>query len=469
MFDNVFFVVLILNGTGLFSFLAPQFGTEISQVSLVLLVLNLLYLASKPRYSAAVALRNGMGGWLFMLLVWPLLTVLYAPSLQIREIGLQLYYVSLLYGTIVYTMANGLPSMHRMLGVSLAVTILGLALSMTAPQYFEAVSELAGANVLKEGRACGFLLQPNSLANAIGFLFIGWFALWRRRKPVVEVGIILGFLLAVLLTGSRTGILMAVIITAFILLPSSKKAVASGVSLLRAGLLIGCLASGIVGMKYYLSHIGYVDVRRQDLVNRMETMLSFKLSDDGNISDDGSIRWRLAAQQVYWSLFRERPFFGHGFGSNVYYHDNGPIFLAAHSQALTCAMEYGALYPFVFGVLMLQLYRKRVHCMHGKLHANSIGQFVFVMLFLFPINGNLFGNRTFYVVWGMFLAAAYYPEYVFRHEQRNEQPEGVLMRPVSAAPRAESERWRSAARPSIPTATARTSRSRALSTECRGG
>ena len=47
MLDKLFFIFLILNATGLFRFLAPQFGVEIGQVSLVLLIFNFLYILAK--------------------------------------------------------------------------------------------------------------------------------------------------------------------------------------------------------------------------------------------------------------------------------------------------------------------------------------------------------------------------------------------------------------------------------------
>ncbi|RKY23907.1 MAG: hypothetical protein DRP83_08475, partial [Planctomycetota bacterium] len=142
MIDKLFFVVLILNATGLFRFIAPQVGVSIGQVSLVLLVLNIFYLVAKIRYSKPLFLRVGMGGWLFVLLLWPLLTLLYAPSFDVREIGLLLYYFSLFFGSVVYTVSNGLGAMRRVMFVSLIVTIVGMPLSMMAPQYFEAVGAL---------------------------------------------------------------------------------------------------------------------------------------------------------------------------------------------------------------------------------------------------------------------------------------------------------------------------------------
>jgi len=147
-------------------------------------------------------------------------------------------------------------------------------------------------------------------------------------------------------------------------------------------------------------------------------MLSFKLSADGIMADTGSVQPRLNAQAVYWSLVYEKPLFGHGFSSETYYKENHSITTSAHSTALTSAMEYGILYPVVFVLFMIQLYLNRNRARVDVLYqTNSIFQFVFILFFLFMINGGLFDNRTFYVVWGMFFATVNYPRYIFSYNK----------------------------------------------------
>jgi len=429
MIDRLFFIVLVLNATGLFRFLAPQLDVSIAQVSLALLMINVLYLFVKLKYTGELFFRRGMAGWLFVLLLWPLCTLFYAPSFEAREVGLQLYFFLLFFGTIVYTASNGLPAMHRVLNASIVVTVIGLVLSMLAPQYFTAVAELATAKVDKEGRACGFLLQPNSLAITLTLLFIGWFALWEHKSMLLQVAVVLGFLLLMLLTGSRTGMLVALIVVTCILAPSWRQKLPSGKYLLTAGAMIVCLAGGVVGIRHYLLHTINDDVYREDLINRMQNMLSFRLSDEASIKNDGSIQDRLEAQAAYWALIKKKPFLGHGLGSDAYYQETGYLFLSAHSQALTCAMECGLLYPIVCCLLVVQLYRKRSRRdVERILQTNSIGQFVPVIIFLFIINGGLFDSRAFYVILGMFFAAVCCPLYVFSYDETTGRINGVLTR-----------------------------------------
>jgi O-antigen ligase len=428
MIDKIYFVILVLNVTGLFGFIAPQLGVTIGQVSLALLVLNILYLLFMVRYSTMVLLKVGMIEWLFVLLIWPLITAFYAPSFEIREIGLQLYYFTLFYGAIVYTVANGLPSMHRLMTVSLVLTIFGMGLNLINPQYFEVVSDMAEAKVLKQARVCGFILQPNQLAVCINLMFIGWFSLRKWKNAWLEMIVIIMFLLAVLLTGSRTGMLLAVIVVIFVLLPirKNRKWVINKRYLMKLGTLMLALVAGIVAMKFYLAQINYTDKKEDELINRMELMLDFKLSDEDNIKDIENVQARVDAQAFYWLLFKERPLFGHGFGAEAYYKEIGYIFLSAHSDALTFAVEYGVFYPVVFILLLLSIYFKRNRRdIEGVFDTNTIGQFVAVMI---PVTliASIRDTRTSYVVWGMVSAMIYCPKGIFRYDKCTHKISGVL-------------------------------------------
>jgi O-antigen ligase len=299
-------------------------------------------------------------------------------------------------------------------------------LNLVAPQYFEAVSYIAGAEVLKEGRVCGFILQPNQLALSLEFMFIAWFMLWGRKRIWLEAAAILLFMLLILLTGSRTGMVSAAIIIIFILMPERR--VISRRYLMKLGTLMFALVAGIVVMKFYLAQINYTDVQEDDLINRMELMLNFKLSNEDNITNIGSVQNRMDAQAFYWSLFKERPLFGYGFGAEAYYKETGNIFLSAHSDALKNAMEYGFMYPAAFCLLLVLLYRRKSRReIESFFKVNSVGQFAFLTILLFSM-GSIMDTRTFYVILGMFFAVVYCPKSVFCYDTDTLQITRILSR-----------------------------------------
>ncbi|MFP4501373.1 MAG: glycosyltransferase [Candidatus Hydrogenedentota bacterium] len=412
MLDKLFVIVLFLNATSLFRFVAPQLGVSIGLVSIALLLFTVFYLVVKLRYTLPVFLRSGMGGWLLVLLVWPLLTVVYAPTAQPRELGLLFYYFTLFLGTVVYAAANGVPALRRLFALSLVVSLAGMALSVVLPSYFETVAALGEARTHYQGRAFGFFMQPNRLAQSILLLFIGWFALWRRKNTVLEVLIILGFLGVMFLTGSRTAIGLAGITAALIIGYSWRAQILRARYVLRITLLVLCVAVGVAGARLYLSTLD--DGPGFGLFKRMDTMLSLEFLDTQELVEDRSVQERLETQRVYLALIRERPVLGRGFGADVAMQEDGRIFLSAHSRALTSAMEYGVVYPLAFVLLLVSLYfrrgRRTAHDMFGT---NTVTQFVTVLLIMFVMSGGILDFRAFYIVLGLVYAAVSCPNEVF--------------------------------------------------------
>ena len=144
MFDNLFFVLLVLNATGLFRFVAlVSADVDISQLTMLLWLFNVAYVIARAQYLAPYL--RALSPWFLLLVLWPLATVFYAPALELREVGLAFYYFLLFTGTVLYGAANGWGAVHRVLGVSLAISLFGLILSMIAPEYFRGAATLAGA------------------------------------------------------------------------------------------------------------------------------------------------------------------------------------------------------------------------------------------------------------------------------------------------------------------------------------
>ncbi len=427
MMDKLFFIVLVLNLTGLFRFLAPQFGVSIGQVSMVLLWINIFYLMTKSRYLTSIIFRGDLRMWLLYLFIWPLITIIYAPLFEIRDIGLLLYYVSLFFGTIVFTAINGLPTMSRLISISILITIFGLLLSMVAPQLFETVAEISNGRSYEQGRAIGFFMQPNSLAVSFCMLFIGWFALRRQKKVLLNV-ILVTFLFFILLTGSRTGMLLAIVVVISIKTYGwrRRKNLLNASSFFKMGVLIICLVGGIIFIRSFLSSYSNTSIGKEGLITRMQTMLSFKLSDE-SIMEDTSVQERRLAQSIYLLRVAEKPLLGHGFGSDLFYKNSGAFTKSSHSSALSSAFEYGVLYPIVFYILLILFYKRRCRQDVEKiLQSNFISQFVLILSFLFIFNGGLFDSRTFYVIFGTFFSLIYYPQYIFAFNSDIGRFDGVL-------------------------------------------
>lgn len=404
MFDKLFFVLLVLNATGLFQFVAPQIGVDIRTVSISLLVLQVGYLLVRKRDVRRLLREPGMQDWLILLVFWPLATVLYAPTLEVREVGLQVYYASLFTGAVVYARANGLSALHRVMGMSLLVTVFGLVLSMVAPSCFEAVARLANARTQYGERAFGFFMQPNQAGMGLILLFLGWYSLWRDKDSLWDVPALILFLVAVLFTGSRTCAVIAAAVcgmTVFDAWRRGRREDRKGFRLVyvKACLLAVCLAFGLAGLNQYAT------ATEGGLYHRLRLLTSLQLTENG-ILDDNSVRQRLAAQKVYWSLIETKPVLGHGLGAEAYYSENGPIWLSAHSTLLSTWLEFGIAWPLVFYLLLYRLYRSRDRmAAERRFGTNAVFMFVLILSLHFAFNHGMVESRVFYVVLAYFFAA----------------------------------------------------------------
>ena len=418
MLDRLFFIALVLNASGLFRFVAPQLGVTIGHVSMVLLALNCLYLFVKVRMAGPILLRGAMGRWTLLLWIWPIATIVYAPSFELREVGLHLYYFTLFFSTVVFTRVNGLPAIHRMLTISLIITVIGMPLSMMAPQYFEAVAALADAKSEEMGRPIGFFMQPNRLAISLSLMFIAWYALKPNKSAVKEVVAIVCFLGLELLTGSRAGMLVGLGIVALMIVFNWPERFARGRLLYTGGLLLVCLVVGIVGLRIYLAAVADVGNRREgDLIDRMDSIVSFRFSLEGNLAEDESLEERVETQAHYIGLVLEHPLLGHGFGANAHYLETGSIWLSAHSEALSRAFDYGVIYPVFLYLAVASLYRKRGRReLELALGTNAVAQFAAAFAVLFAYS-SVMEVRVTYIVLGIVYAAVQYPRQLFAYDE----------------------------------------------------
>ncbi|MCF8095113.1 MAG: O-antigen ligase family protein [Desulfobacteraceae bacterium] len=415
--DKFFFIFLILNATGLFRFIAPVLGVRIKYVSLAILLFNCLYLVARSKHVFPFLLH----GWrtpllAFMLLIWPFLTILYAPAFDLREVGLQLYFFTLFTATVIYIRLNGLTAMYHMLTLSLVITVIGMSLSMMAPQLFEPVANLANTRAVQQGRPIGFFMQPNRLVLSLCLLFVAWFALSPRKTVIKETAAVIVFLGLVLLTGSRAGVLVGAGIVSILLFHNWPKRILQGRLIITGTLVVVCVAIGVIGLRIYLTSISGEAVRYSnfDLLARIESIASFKFVQGDNITDDKSLKQRFSAQAKYMEYICQKPILGYGFHSSLYYRKKEERFsLSAHSQALTYAFEYGVFYPAVLFFLMASFYWKRGRrFIQHNLNTNCISQFVAVILVLF-VYTSVMEHRVFYIVLGLFWAILQYQKPLF--------------------------------------------------------
>ncbi|MCB7130475.1 MAG: O-antigen ligase family protein, partial [Candidatus Brocadiales bacterium] len=263
-------------------------------------------------------------------------------------------------------------------------------------------------------------------------LFIGWLALARRDTILLEPIIILAFLGSELLTGSRTGIVLGVVIVGIHLVYQWREKLFRSRKVrnlsARLAVLVVCVFFGLMGMKFFVEIYGtHIDRNPGDLIDRMNTLLELNLSGREDLEQDTSFQRRISAQRVYWRLIKDKPLVGHGFGTEALYLRHGVIHLTSHSTMLFVTMEYGIFYPLLFSILLMTVFLSRHRApVQQALGTNAVTQFVLVSLLVFVVGGGLLLQRAFFVVFGMVYLAAYYPWRVFAYDASTRTYTGML-------------------------------------------
>ncbi len=428
MIEFLFTVVLILNGTNLFAFIAPFLQVSIGNVSIILLFINISYLLFRFKLTSQILLQRNMWNFTFIFVIWPFLTIFYSPILEIREIGLRIYTFTLFVCTNVFIIRNGFTKFNRIISINFSLIILGLVLSMVKPEYFQSMAELIGKRNDAMGRPFGFFMEPNVQGHVIIYTFIAYFALFKHKNTIFFIGSLLSFLLLMLITGSRSGVIVSVIVFSLILFNSSKQHSHNNQPLVRITLLFIFMFFCLACLKVYLSGIEQSVIRRDDdLIDRMNSMLSFGLNKNDGLQGDMSLYGRTEAQLFYLSFIKEKPFLGYGFGSHALYYESGIFFRTAHSEAVIRAFEYGIFYPLFFVVLILQIFRsKNRKIVETCFQTNSIAQFTLSAILLFIVNGDLLDNRPFYIILAMFYTAINNPMAILTYTNRHPKSISII-------------------------------------------
>ena len=424
MLDRLFFVSLILSVTGLFRFIAPSLGVTISAVSFALLAFNIFYLIIN--LGLIKKLIKNIWPWIFLLLIWPLVTILYSPGFDLRLIGVLLSNFVLFVGGAVFFMSVGKKTTGKLFQISFALTIFGLVLNMILPDLFLTVGNLASARTFTMNRPGGFHLQPNGLAVGICFVFMGWHIFSSEKTPFVEATSMVLLMTMLILTGSRTGMVLGALIIVihysyqwYSSLTPSKQGFYFGK---RMSVLLVFIFAGIVSLKAFTQvYAQYLDVKTDGIIDRINNVLEFRLTNEGpSVLEDSSVLDRWAAQKIYLDLIAEKPLVGHGFGAETNYLDYGVLYKSSHSTILSLAMAYGVFYPLFYLVLIFKLiFHRNRKWIEKQSGTNMIIQLVAISAVLFLYSSNVLERRSYMVILGAMIVLINYPSLWSNDRNRN--------------------------------------------------
>src|SRR6266699_2200475 len=399
----IFRLALVLNLTGVFVFAAPLLGVSIADTSLVLLAINLLYLLYRWPSTARLLQIAWVLPWILFFLIWPVLSVVYASEIDIRAIGLQLYYISLVLGAAVFTYVSGWERFRRTVGVSIVITAVGLGLSLLNPAAFDVVGDLIKASTDYGGRAFGFFIWPNTLSANTILMFIIWLAVGRPRLRVETALTILVLLGRVGVTGSRGGFLTALTVVGVFGFDQMRRGMARYHYTRAVRLFAGALFAALVIGAVVLSTQAVVNATSSSEAGTVISRLQFLARGDIGqlIESDPSLGERFFALQQHVALIGQRPWTGYGLGAANRFWEAQEVLIPSHNSFVELAVNFGIPYV-IFLILLLSGLVRNGHRSSAEqfLRSNVFAQFVLAIVLLGMADNTVLYSRTLIVLLG---------------------------------------------------------------------
>lgn len=324
---------------------------------LVALVVFVLVLFSADRLGRVARRRDSV---YFVLLfgVWPIFTIPLVGSTTSIEILLKTlsFLVVFVAGAVLNESLSRHQSQSFLLALMAAQTV-GAFASMAFPVLFAGMAAQADATLAYDGRAFGLQLQPNTFAAAS----LSFYLLYSPNN-LEDAGARMRSVAAGLLTfapllasGSRFFLLV------FLLVLVSRYLFVHGGRLVRLALLVRIgMASllavvSIIAVGVALQYLsGLFGASEGDLLDRITHLFSGSLGHSGDQDGIASWAYRRNAQDEYISLIERSPLLGYGVGAERLLISSGSLAGAAHSTALSLALQFGVLFPVAVVFLMFR-------------------------------------------------------------------------------------------------------------------
>ena len=314
-------------------------------------------LLARTRMAGLLPLKNTKLLWVWLaFIVYAALTTVWTeyPVPALKQLG-YLYCYTALFGVFTYAFYDQRLGMSRIVAMAIVGSVfLAIVQTYVMGNHFSYVA----------GRFTSFTAaQPFGLYLAVSFGLVVAFA--RNRQLPTGWPTVLAVLLFVglLLNGSRSGMVTAVAVGLFALIPIARRSI-------RA-ILVPVLAANVVIIA--IAGLFYLSPARLDSLLQSRSLQVVQLATEGigAAEDIGTLRWRFQAYEALTHLIRDRPWsrivFGSGTSSSadliVYRHiryrdyDETTVDAnrTAHNESLRSLYEWGIVGSVLFLTALLGL------------------------------------------------------------------------------------------------------------------
>jgi len=422
--DRIFGFVLLFNLAGLSSIVALlSSGARAGEVGALLLACNLAYLAHRWPSARRLLGEKLILAWLFVF-AWPAVNTLLlmilgeiamSPADYAKNAATALLRATLLLSAAVYVQVAGWNSVRKIGHAAIAVTVFGFVLALLYPGLFASATDMVDAEG-STGRAFGFFLQPNRAAPSVVVILVLILTDLRRHDLRASLGKILLVVGLAVATGSRGGILLALVV-ATVWLWSLRRELGGinwGLKGLRAAMRWVALAAvaGVLVLAALGALGSFLTSRNMTTVGDRLTSL-VQLASFESVTSDKSVAARLKAQRTYLGLIAEKPLLGHGPNAVWDYLASSDLERYSHNTFLENAFENGIPHVVVICCALFMSFRQRHRRqVESLLHSNAISQLLALIAFESMIAGGVLQIRGLIVVLGTLLAFQLSPQRV---------------------------------------------------------
>ena len=281
---------------------------------------------------------------------------------------------------------------------ALIITAIGGLLSVYAPQYFNEfannrISRNSG-KVLESyeyttswGRAYGFQFQSNAFAIALMWFMFGFIYLFQTKSVITKIMTIFFCGFIIILSGSRSGLLIYMAICCLFLCHSYFKGVYLKNGQMENGTrtIVIFLISGILALIFFfvLKPILFPNEQMYSFLGGETPLARIINFFGGGVAEDSSVTSRLSIQLEYLKYVLDcglLAFIGSGYASIDYFIISGKFELIPHNMFVHMLVEYGVFFMAVFVFLLASgtLSIKRIQNIQERFYAFDFIAVLFV-------------------------------------------------------------------------------------------
>lgn len=413
---------VFFNATNLFVFLPAWSKVPLTLIGGGMLLLNLVYLFSE-RQVLFNLMRNKMT-WLLLVLffVWPVVGAIY-PTFQgyrvVREVALQLLYTSLVLGVAVLTVRISFARVRTLVFACFFVSVFGIYVQALLPGIFGAIAILpeGSGDVFVFGRSSGFFVNPNVAGRVVILMYLVLALSSKKMGSLYILALSLVAFLAVLLTASRSSLLIALVVFAYVIghrlvIPYVRGHFSiNPVRLLSGSVLLIAFSISVLivlplASKYVLEETAVGTTK--NLSQRFEIFAYGFAGFTERVEEEALGRWYTI--EPYLDGFKESWLFGRGLAGYRIYKIENFLVLTPHNTIFAMWLNYGVFYILLASAtVVIFLLSPRTRLMEKELGIVFSPILIIAVLgIMFTFDG-LMDQRSFYVFIGPFLALSCVP------------------------------------------------------------